>query len=266
MKNKRRRDDNEFLDFFAGPAVCVANQPNMAAAKQCKGLFRLGLEQAGMKCKGHCEIDKYANLSYEAMHQTEEGEWFEKDITQISAEGIPDVALWAGGFPCQDASVAGGRKGLLGERTGLFFEFIRLLRERGDNKPRWLIQAAPKIRRSAVSRLCVSKVLNRRMLRASFLLMEEGILPLFYVSWPHLGTVLSMRFSTQKISGRRKTGNGCTLSAILQVVPDEYFYRAAAVCSDAQLYKQAGNAVTVPVVRAIGEKIMKYLNTEGTKT
>ena len=42
----------------------------------------------------------------------------------------------------------------------------------------------------------------------------------------------------------------------LQGVPDEYFYRVADICSDTQLYKQIGNAVTVPVVKAIGEKIM----------
>ena len=48
----------------------------------------------------------------------------------------------------------------------------------------------------------------------------------------------------------------------LQGVPDEYFERAAAVCSDSQLYKQAGNAVTVPVVRLIGQRIREYLETE----
>ena len=48
----------------------------------------------------------------------------------------------------------------------------------------------------------------------------------------------------------------------LQGVPDEYFERAAAVCSDSQLYKQAGNAVTVPVVRLIGQRIAAYLETE----
>ena len=41
----------------------------------------------------------------------------------------------------------------------------------------------------------------------------------------------------------------------LQGVPDAYFERAASVCSDAQLYRQIGNAVTVPVVQAIGEKL-----------
>lgn len=93
-----------FLDFFAGI-----------------GLFRLGLEQAGWTCKGHCEIDKYANMSYQAMHRIKEGEWFEEDITKVSAQSLPDVDLWTGGFPCQDVSMAGERRGLYGERTGLFF-------------------------------------------------------------------------------------------------------------------------------------------------
>ena len=74
-------------------------------------------------------------MSYEAMHNPKEDEWFEKDITKVRADSLPDVDLWVGGFPCQDVSMAGERKGLYGERTGLFFEFVRLLRERGDHKP-----------------------------------------------------------------------------------------------------------------------------------
>lgn len=113
----------KFLDFFAGI-----------------GLFRLGLEMAGMECAGHCEIDKYANENYERLHNPKEGEWFEKDITKVSSEELPNVPLWVGGFPCQDCSVAGERRGIYGERSGLFFEFVRLLAERSpDNRPRWLI-------------------------------------------------------------------------------------------------------------------------------
>lgn len=41
----------------------------------------------------------------------------------------------------------------------------------------------------------------------------------------------------------------------LQGFPDEYFDRAASVCSDSQLYKQAGNAVTVPVVYEIAKRL-----------
>ncbi len=56
--------------LFFWLAVRAANQPCVckAAAAQCGGLFRLGLEQAGFECMGHCEIDKYANKSYQAMH------------------------------------------------------------------------------------------------------------------------------------------------------------------------------------------------------
>ena len=48
----------------------------------------------------------------------------------------------------------------------------------------------------------------------------------------------------------------------LQGVPDEYYYRAAAVCLETQLYRQAGNAVSVPVIKEIGLKIRAYLEQE----
>ena len=41
----------------------------------------------------------------------------------------------------------------------------------------------------------------------------------------------------------------------LQGFPDDYFERAKAVCSDSQLYKQAGNSVTVPVVYEIAKRM-----------
>ena len=46
------------------------------------------------------------------------------------------VDLICGGFPCQDLSVAGRRAGLAGERSGLFFEFARIV---GELKPRFLL-------------------------------------------------------------------------------------------------------------------------------
>jgi DNA (cytosine-5)-methyltransferase 1 len=48
----------------------------------------------------------------------------------------------------------------------------------------------------------------------------------------------------------------------LQGFPDEYFDKAAAVISDTQLYKAAGNAVTVNVARAIGLKLKEIENEE----
>ena len=46
----------------------------------------------------------------------------------------------------------------------------------------------------------------------------------------------------------------------LQGFSDDMFDRAAAVNSDAQLYKQAGNGVTIPVVYAVGKRIVEIQN------
>ena len=51
------------------------------------------------------------------------------DITKISGYEIPPVDVVTGGSPCQDLSVAGKRAGLSGERSGLFMEQIRVVKE-----------------------------------------------------------------------------------------------------------------------------------------
>lgn len=43
----------------------------------------------------------------------------------------------------------------------------------------------------------------------------------------------------------------------LQGFPDEYFERAASVNSDSQLYKQAGNSVTVPVIYEFAKRFKR---------
>lgn len=100
------------------------------------GGFDLGLERAGMSVKFQCEINKFGQ-------QVLKKHWpkvpLAGDIKNVKPQDIPkDVNLWCGGFPCQDLSVAnqGKRKGLDGERSGLFYEFTRLIR---DRKPRWII-------------------------------------------------------------------------------------------------------------------------------
>ena len=51
------------------------------------------------------------------------------DINKISGSAVPPVDIITGGFCCQDLSVAGKRAGLHGERSGLFFQIIRIIRE-----------------------------------------------------------------------------------------------------------------------------------------
>ena len=72
------------------------------------------------------------------------------DITQINGSMVEPVNVIIGGSPCQDLSVAGRRAGLAGERSGLFMEQIRIIKEmrcadaaRGrtgtDIRPRWMV-------------------------------------------------------------------------------------------------------------------------------
>ena len=112
-----------FVDFFAGI-----------------GGIRLGLEQAGHKCVGFCEFDKYARTAYKAMYDTE-GEWENHDVRTVKPYDVPNADLWCFGFPCQDISVAGKQKGLQeGERSGLFYEIMRLLAgRRQEDRPKWLL-------------------------------------------------------------------------------------------------------------------------------
>lgn len=51
------------------------------------------------------------------------------DITKLSGHNVPTVDVVIGGSPCQDLSVAGKQAGLKGERSGLFMEQIRLIKE-----------------------------------------------------------------------------------------------------------------------------------------
>lgn len=51
------------------------------------------------------------------------------DITKIRGYEVPIVDVVTGGSPCQDLSVAGKRAGLAGERSGLFMEQIRIIKE-----------------------------------------------------------------------------------------------------------------------------------------
>ena len=51
------------------------------------------------------------------------------DITKISGYNAPIVDVVIGGSPCQDLSVAGKRAGLAGERSGLYMEQIRIIKE-----------------------------------------------------------------------------------------------------------------------------------------
>jgi DNA (cytosine-5)-methyltransferase 1 len=108
-----------FIDLFAG-----------------MGGFRRGMELAGHRCVGSCEIDKYARKAYAAYFNTE-GEWFCDDVCAVDPGTMPDFDCLTFGWPCQDNSIAGKRAGQkCGTRSGLLFEATGILRAK---KPRYFI-------------------------------------------------------------------------------------------------------------------------------
>ena len=101
------------------------------------GGFRAGLTRAGgFQCVGHCEIDKYADASYRAIHDIGKEEKYYPDAREIDPNDLPPFDLLCGGFPCQAFSNAGKRKGFDDARGTLFFEIARLAEAR---KPAYLL-------------------------------------------------------------------------------------------------------------------------------
>ncbi len=99
------------------------------------GGFDLGCERAGMEVVFQCEVNKFCQ---QVLNKHWPNVPLHSDIKTLEAKSIPEANIWCGGFPCQDVSLAnqGKRKGLKGERSGLFYTYANLVRER---KPDWLI-------------------------------------------------------------------------------------------------------------------------------
>ena len=100
----------KFFDLFAGI-----------------GGFRLGMERNGHECIGSCEIDQYARQIY-SRNFGHEPEY--KDATKLNPKELPDFQCLCAGFPCQSFSLAGHRGGFEDTRGTLFFEIIRIIREK----------------------------------------------------------------------------------------------------------------------------------------
>lgn len=321
----------KFIDLFAGI-----------------GGFRLGMEMAGHKCVGHCEIDKFAQKSYKAMHKPKEGEWFADDITRVVSEELPEADCYCGGFPCQAFSVAGKRRGFEDMRGTLIFEVFRLAAERKpkilflenvagllnhdggrtfatiltglwelgydvqwqvlnsknfgvpQNRERVFIighlrgTSRPKVfpvtRTSTKNLKELTQGLADAYLDANYYkgtsTINKGRRSLVKedkVVIKKVGTITGSNsqsdriYSTNGLSptisagsrggGKRPGGfftDGTSIRRLtpkecfrLQGFPDDYFERAAEVNSDTQLYKQAGNSVTVNVVYEIARRLKK---------
>jgi DNA (cytosine-5)-methyltransferase 1 len=97
------------------------------------GGIDLGFERAGMSCRWQVEINPYAQKVL-AKHWPNVRR--HDDVRTWPQPDTEYVDIIAGGFPCQDISYAGKGAGLEGERSGLFYEVMRIVREMG---PRYVV-------------------------------------------------------------------------------------------------------------------------------
>lgn len=107
-----------FIDLFAGI-----------------GGFHMAFHNVGAKCVFVSEYDEFARKTYEANFKKIEPSLFRKkhfagDITKIDTKDIPDFDILTGGFPCQPFSQAGLKKGFNETRGTLFFDIVRILKEK----------------------------------------------------------------------------------------------------------------------------------------
>lgn len=284
------------------------------------GGFDLGFERAGIETVFQCEIDEFCRSVLERHWPKIERH---NDIREVEASSIPEAQVWSGGFPCQDVSVARGwlgRDGLKGENSGLFYPFVRLIKERlpkvvvmenvtgllnshngqdfaillytlerlgygvawrtlntryfgaPQSRPRVFICAwagstasayhvlfeggqrnTPEKPRLGFLRESLCEVTGARVPEVAFCLAAT--------SGRHTGTDWSRSYVSYDSAVRRLTPTECER---IQGFPTDWTlphedFRLQEIDLDSPRYRAAGNAVSVPVVQWIGERIVKEL-------
>ena len=97
------------------------------------GLVGVALENAGCSIVYANDIEPMKEAIYA---DNFDGDTFELgDIRDVAGETMPDLDIATASFPCTDLSLAGGRKGLAGTQSGMFWEFARILDEMDDRRP-----------------------------------------------------------------------------------------------------------------------------------
>jgi DNA (cytosine-5)-methyltransferase 1 len=134
---ERISDYARHLKEPSGPKGSLVRPRTFSVASLFSGIggLDLGFQRVGFRIALQCDIDPFC-LAILAKHWPDVPRL--KNIKEVSGADIPVCEVWGAGFPCQDLSLArmGKRKGLQGERSGLFHDFARLV---GEGRPRVLL-------------------------------------------------------------------------------------------------------------------------------
>ena len=123
------------------------------------------------------------------------------DITQLNGAELPPVDIICGGSPCQDLSVAGARAGLAGERSGLFWEQIRIIKEmryadKQRGRPDLLFRPRYGVWENVPGAFSSAEGEDFKVVLQSFLQVEEPHLHVIGPEtgrWEYSGAVLGLR-------------------------------------------------------------------------
>lgn len=110
VDNEIEADSFRFIDLFAGI-----------------GGFHVAMKPLGGRCVFASEIDTHAKNTYLRNHKVDR---FVGDINGVTPSDIPDHDILCAGFPCQPFSQAGYKRGFNDTRGTLFFNILRILKEK----------------------------------------------------------------------------------------------------------------------------------------
>jgi len=218
------------------------------------GGFSLGLERAGMRTVAFCEIDPHARA---VLNKHWPNVPVFTDVSTLSKGDLSEqIDVLAGGFPCQDISTAGLGAGLSGSRSGLWFQFRRLIKE---IQPRYAIIEN------------VSALRSRGLDQVLWSLFEIGYdaewhcIPAAAIGAPHQrDRVWIVAYPHSAHSEGRRLSSG-TYAQYANTVSAGWWETEPAVGrvanglpGQAHRLKQLGNAVVPQIPELIGRAIMEY--------
>lgn len=132
-------DHHSVGDDQSGDAVTGIIQPSPVATAEFFagiGLMAAALEPRGFEVRWANDIEPAKCDLYLANRAHAASTLRLGDVRGVLGDDVPEVELATASFPCIDLSLAGNRKGLAGEQSGMFWEFARVLDHMGPRRPR----------------------------------------------------------------------------------------------------------------------------------
>jgi DNA (cytosine-5)-methyltransferase 1 len=174
------------------------------------GGLDLGFERAGFVTSWQVENDRFCQAILKTNFSNAQ---LFSDVRECGRHNLSPVDIITAGFPCQDVSTVGKRAGLGGERTGLFFEVIRIAQEL---KPRWLVlENVPGLLSSSAGRdfaivlsslAALGYFVAYRILDSQFFGVAQRRRRVFIVGSLRRGGAAEVLFEPQSGSGNNSTG------------------------------------------------------------